>query len=128
MFTGILPLLAIILLISFCEGIGQSCLKKVFSDPDKMHLFVVALVFYGIVCYLLLMSYKYRGMGIVNVIWSGLSILLIVSIGVLFFQETITNMDKIGIVLIIAGIVFVLWEGGHDGFDLIFKEKEAIQT
>jgi multidrug transporter EmrE-like cation transporter len=127
MFEGIIPLVGIILLISFCEGLGQSCLKKVFSNPDKMHLFVAALVFYGIVCYLLLLSYKYKGMGIVNVIWSGISILLIVSIGVLFFQEIITSMDKIGIALIIAGIVFVLWEGNHDGFNNIFKDTQEIK-
>ncbi len=109
-------LLMIIVLISLSECIGQSCLKKLFSEPTRRHLFIVAVVFYSLVCYLLVMSYKYKGMGIVNVLWSGMSILLIVSIGVIFYNEKLTPLDIAGILLIFAGIACVVWEGGHEGF------------
>jgi multidrug transporter EmrE-like cation transporter len=59
------------------------------------------------------MSYQYKGMGIVNVLWSGLSVLIIVSTGVIFFEETITWLDKIGIALILMGIGCVVSEGAH---------------
>ena len=106
-------LIAIILLISLCESAGQSCLKKLFVNPDEKYLYFVAILFYSIVCYLLIMSYRYKGMGLVNILWSGMSILVICSVGITFFGEKITFMDKIGIGLIVAGIACVLWEGGH---------------
>jgi multidrug transporter EmrE-like cation transporter len=59
------------------------------------------------------MSYKYKGMGLVNVLWSGLSVLVIVSTGMLFFNEKITRLDWLGIALIIGGMVAVLYEGEH---------------
>jgi multidrug transporter EmrE-like cation transporter len=56
------------------------------------------------------MSYKYKGMGLINVLWSGLSVLVILSTGMLFFGEDITRMDMIGAAMILAGIGFVVWE------------------
>lgn len=105
-----LQLLLIILLISASECIGQSCLKKFFQEPDKIHLFIIAILFYSLICYLLVLSYKYKGIGLVNVIWSGISVLLMVSIGVIMFHEKITNLDIIGIILIVVGIMCVMKE------------------
>jgi multidrug transporter EmrE-like cation transporter len=62
------------------------------------------------VCYLLVQLYKYKGIGLINVLWSGLSILVILSIGIIFFNEKITNLDKIGIFFIILGIIFITYE------------------
>jgi multidrug transporter EmrE-like cation transporter len=52
-------------------------------------------------------------MGLVNVLWSGLSILIILSTGVLFFDETITKLDMVGVFFVILGILCILWEGTH---------------
>jgi multidrug transporter EmrE-like cation transporter len=106
-------LLLIILLISICELFGQSCLKYFFSNGNKPQYYIYAFLFYSIICFLLLQSYKYKGMGMVNVIWSGLSILVVLSTGVTFFGEKITNMDKIGILFVIFGIFLILYEGEH---------------
>ncbi len=103
----------IILLISLFELFGQSCLKYLNINNDKYHYYLYAILFYGMVCFLLLQSYKYKGMGIVNVLWSGVSILVILSASIIFFNEKITKMDAIGIVLIIAGMIFILYEGDH---------------
>ena len=106
-------LLVIIVLISVCELLGQSCLKYFNLNKDKPHYYMFALLFYSIVCYLLVKSYQYKGMGIVNMIWSGISVLVVLTGGYLFFGEEITNMDKIGVLMILAGIFFVLYEGNH---------------
>jgi multidrug transporter EmrE-like cation transporter len=106
-------LLGLILLISISECIGQSCLKTYHNNPSKFYLYFMAVLFYSIVCLLLVMSYKYKGMGIVNVLWSGISVLVVVSAGILFFNESITNLDKIGILLVVAGITCIIWEGDH---------------
>ncbi len=106
-------LLLIILLISVCELFGQSCLKYFYSNDNKPQYYIYAILFYSVICFLLLQSYKYKGMGMVNVIWSGLSILIVLSSGVVFFEEKITTMDKIGVLFVIFGIFLILYEGAH---------------
>lgn len=113
MFGPTTTLLMIILSISISECLGQSCLKTLFDDPKQYHLYFAAVIFYSIVCYLLVLSYTYKGMGLVNVLWSGLSILIILSTGALFFNETITKLDIIGVIFVILGMMCILWEGTH---------------
>lgn len=106
-------LLLIILGISLCELMGQSCLKYFNVNKNKPHYYAFAILFYAVVCYLLIQTYKYKGMGIINVLWSGISILVIMSGSILFFGEKITTMDKIGVAFIIFGIILVMYEGSH---------------
>ncbi len=106
-------LLALIILIAIAECVGQSCLRSFYNNPNRIGLVLLGILFYSIVCVLLVMSYKYKGMGLVNVLWSGLSVLVIVSTGMLFFNEKITRLDWLGIALIIGGMVAVLYEGEH---------------
>jgi multidrug transporter EmrE-like cation transporter len=113
MFGPTATLLMIILSISISECLGQSCLKTLFDDPKQYHLYFAAVLFYSIVCYLLVLSYTYKGMGLVNVLWSGLSILIILSTGALFFNETISRLDIIGVFFVILGMICILWEGAH---------------
>jgi multidrug transporter EmrE-like cation transporter len=105
-------LLIIIVLISLFECIAQGCLKKFFKD-NKKYYFVISVICYAIVCYLLVCSYQFKSMGIVNCIWSGMSILFIVWIGYFFFNENIDIQDLMGIGLIIIGIWFILYDGPH---------------
>ncbi len=107
-----ISLLTIILFISISECLGQSCLKKFHINPipENNYLYYLAVVFYSLVCLLLLLSYKYKSMGLVNLLWSGLSVLLILSTGILFFHEKITFLDKMGVILIVMGIICVVWE------------------
>lgn len=103
-------LLSIIVLIAISECIGQSCLRRLFEDPSKTHLYITAVIFYSIICYLLFLSYRYKGMGLINVLWSGISVLVIVSTGVILFNEKITKLDIFGIFLILSGIYCILIE------------------
>jgi multidrug transporter EmrE-like cation transporter len=103
-------LLLLVLAIAISECLGQSCLKTYHRSPEKTHLYIAGVLFYTVVCALLVMSYKYKGMGLINIIWSGLSVLLILTTGILFFDESITRMDMIGAGMIVSGIGFVVWE------------------
>ena len=105
-------LIFVVILISFSECLGQSCLKKYYNEPvpKNSYLYFLAVVFYSIVCLLLLLSYNYKSMGIVNVLWSGISVLAVLSSGILFFHEKITIYDKIGVALILLGICFIVCE------------------
>lgn len=111
-----LLILGLVFLISLSECAGQGCLKTFYGQPNKTYLYVLGIAFYAIVCTLLVLSYRYKGMGIMNVLWSGMSVLVVVSAGMVFFGEKITQLDAAGIVLILAGMALVLWEGEHEGF------------
>ena len=103
-------LILLILLISVFECMGQSCLKRLFSNPGERHLYIFAVIFYSAVCFLLLMSYRYKSMGLTNILWSGMSVIVIVSTGMVFFGETVTRMDVAGILLILMGMALVFAE------------------
>jgi small multidrug resistance pump len=105
-----LALLLLVVAIAISECLAQSCLKRYHTAPDKIYLYIAGVLFYTIVCALLVMSYKYKGMGLVNVLWSGLSVLVILSTSMLFFDENITRLDMLGAAMIVTGVCFVVWE------------------
>lgn len=107
-------ILLLVVAISLMEACGQSCLKTFYKNQENALLYWAGVFFYAIVCFLLVMSYKYRSMGIVNVLWSGVSILVILGAGLLFFEESITRLDTLGVLLTVAGISCIVWEGNHD--------------
>lgn len=106
-------ILVIIILISIFECIAQGCLKKYFQKKNNLYLFGIGVICYTVVCYLLVQSYGFKSMGMVNCLWSGVSILFIVWIGYAFFNEKIAVQDIVGIVLIIIGIWFIQYDGIH---------------
>jgi multidrug transporter EmrE-like cation transporter len=103
-------LVFIVLLIAIAECAGQVCLKSLFHNPDKYHLYFVAVVFYSIVCYLILLSYEYNSMGIVNLLWAGTSTVLVLLTGWLIFNEKHSRLDVFGIGLVISGIFCIMLE------------------
>ncbi len=106
--TQIIILLATCMAI--CELFGQSCLKYLNKNPDKKHYYFLAILFYSIICYLLLESYKYKSMGLMNIIWSGISILIVISVGILYFGETITFSDKLGVFFVLIGLFLIIYD------------------
>lgn len=113
-------LLVIIVLISLFECIAQGCLKNFFKN-SKLYFFAISVICYAAVCYLLVCSYSFKSMGMVNCIWSGVSIIFIVCIGYVFFNEKIDIQDIMGIGLIIIGIWFILYDGPHGKEFLTFE-------
>ena len=102
---GIL-LLYIIVAIVFFEAVAQLCVKKSKLNGDSKYL-CISVFAYFIICLLLLRAYSYKTMGIVNLVWSCLSIITIILIGIIFYHEKITKFDIVGIVFIFIGLYFV---------------------
>lgn len=113
-----ITLLYIILLIVFLEAIAQSCLKKVKISNNNNYA-CISVIAYACICFLLLKSYSYRSMGIVNVIWSCLSIITIIIAGVIFFHETITFNDVLGVCLVIIGLYFIFMKDHKETLDVV---------
>ena len=108
----------IILAIVFFECIAQSCLKisksnKVTSDRQNMYI-VFSMVAYSIVCLLLTVSYDYMPFSLVNSVWSALSIISMILIGIFYFEEVLPLHDKIALFLIFLGIFIIYFVNGND--------------
>ena len=100
-------ILLIILIVIF-ENFAQYNIKK--NNIDNNFIYVVlAIASYSIICVLLGKCYSFTGagVGITNFIWSILSIVSLISLGVIVFHETITFYDIFGIILCICGLYFI---------------------
>jgi len=102
---GIL-LIYLIIAIVFFEAIAQFCVKKTKENGDNKYL-CISIIAYFIVCLLLLQAYSYKTMGIVNLVWSCLSIITILLVGIAFYHETVTRYDIIGLFFVFVGLYFV---------------------
>ena len=103
-------MVTILLFIVASEALAQTCIKKC-KVTQKWHFFLLAVLFYSLVCVGLYTMYGYKTMGIVNLIWSCLSILSILTVGVVFFHEEINRYDIAGIILVFLGLGLVFVKG-----------------
>ena len=62
-----------------------------------------------LVSFFLVQSFHYTGMGVVNVLWSAFSIILVVTTGVVFFGEHVSVSEIIGVLFVIVGVICVRW-------------------
>ena len=88
------------------EVIGTSALKasESFTKPWPA---LVSLVAYGIAFYFLALTLKTIPVGIAYAIWSGLGIVLISLVGLIWFRQSLDTPALIGLGLIIAGVVVI---------------------
>ena len=96
-------LIILVILISLIEGFSQYFIKK-YTLENKLEFFALALIGYCFVCYLLTLTYKYSTMGIANALWSALSVITIITVGYTFFNETLKNLEILGIIFVILGV------------------------
>lgn len=95
----------IIVGITLVEACAQATLKTA-RNKKNPYLVPLGIVFYAIVATLLYMSYKYEGMGHVNLVWSCASIVIAVLIGCLLFGEPHNRYTYIAILLAFGAIYF----------------------
>lgn len=98
--------------ISICEALAQTCVKY-YNMSHKLYVFLFALLMYCCVTYLLYLSYDYKGVGIVNVLWSGMTILVMLAVGIFVFNEEIHLHDWIGIFMIVMGMIIINVNNKH---------------
>ncbi|MDD5624094.1 MAG: SMR family transporter [Candidatus Peribacteraceae bacterium] len=97
-----LYLLVIGILIS--ETIAMSFLKEYSVNANLLYYFL-GLLFYVGVTLLLVKSFSYEGMSVVNVLWSAFSILFVVGVGIFFFREKVHPIELVGISMVLGGVV-----------------------
>ena len=107
--NNIIIILFLVIGIVLCETIAQSCIKYSRNTNNKNYI-CISVLFYAIVCFLLYKTYKYQNMGIVNVIWSCLSVLSVLFAGIILYHEKITKNDILGVILILIGLYFIFMD------------------
>jgi multidrug transporter EmrE-like cation transporter len=118
-------LLSIIMFIVAFEASAQYCVKMS-RTTDNLLMMVPAVAFYGLVCGGLYCSYAYRGMGMVNVAWSALSVVAITSVGAYFYHERINGNDLFGMILIFIGLYYVFVEGHQASLGTDVKNPASV--
>jgi drug/metabolite transporter (DMT)-like permease len=74
---------------------------------NSLLFFLLALASYGIVCLLLHKCYDFGGMSVTNFTWYLLSIISVLLIGYIGFDEKITLNDITGLILCIIGLYYI---------------------
>lgn len=94
----------IIFLVSCFEALAQSFIYYSHYTKNYMYL-ILAIGFYICVCFTVYAAYNYKGIGMVNALWSAIDIVLLLFIGVLIFKEKLSKNEYLGILFIIIGII-----------------------
>ena len=94
----------IIMCIVIAEAIAQYFIKKYTELPRSIY-FILGICFYAVVVFFLQKSYLYANMGLANVLWSGLSVISILTVGSLVFGDKITLNEWIGMIVILCGVI-----------------------
>lgn len=97
-----LYVLLFVLGIVFVEAGAQYCLKK-YESCKLFYWFMFGVGIYGVIAFLLVLSFKYEKLAIVNVMWGGISALVLTIMAFYFYGETLTVVQIIGIIVILFG-------------------------
>jgi multidrug transporter EmrE-like cation transporter len=98
------PLLMLaILAIVGVETAAMTCFKKCLGGGRAW--FAAGVALYAVVGLLLMYSFSFKGLGIVNAMWSALSVIATTTVGVLYFKETLHVHDYVAVGFIAAGVV-----------------------
>jgi multidrug transporter EmrE-like cation transporter len=94
------------LLIVFAEGCAQYCLKK-FSKNNEVLWFLLGAFIYGIIAYLLVLSFGFEKLAIVNIMWGAFSAIILTFMAYYFYDETLSWTQIVGIGIIFIGTVLL---------------------
>lgn len=98
-----------ILCVSLFEVIGQTVIGFARKLNNKT-LLILATICYAFVVLFLYIANKYKTVGIINALWSGLSIILMLLVGHYFFGERLSIYEWVGIMFIFVGIGFITYQ------------------
>lgn len=98
--------MASIFLTSIFEAFAQSSIQIAQRYNSTWHL-IVAMCCYVIVTICLYIAYQYQGVGMVNALWSGMTIAMMLAIGYFFFGERLSKPEWIGFGFIVVGLVII---------------------
>lgn len=96
-------LLLIILCIVLSECMAQYFIRK-YTEIPRVVYYLMGVAFYAIVAFMLHFGYEQKPMGIINVLWSGCSVIAILTVGYVVFGDKIESHEWAGMALILTGV------------------------
>lgn len=100
------PLMAAVFFTALFEAFAQSSVQWAHRYQSTWH-FLLALMCYAVVCFFLYVAYNYQGVGIVNALWSGMTIVMMLAIGYFVFEERLTRWEWVGVAFIVTGMLII---------------------
>ena len=107
--TSVLWLILLVVIIVCIENTSQYFLKHYAMDK-KIHFFIYGVLLYAVIAYILTLTFKYEKMVIINILWGGISALLLTAMAYVLFDERLSMREIIGILVIFAGIFIINWK------------------
>lgn len=101
-----LNILFLVTAISGFEALAQSLSYLAYSKSSSIYFFASWILYLAVV-FLLWKSYHYKGVGYINVIWSGITTAFMLLIGYFFFGEQLSREEWIGTAFILFGIALM---------------------
>jgi small multidrug resistance pump len=86
------------------ETFGTACLKAS-NEFTRLWPSLGVIIGFAGASYFLAITLRYMPIGVVYAVWSGLGIIFIALIGLIFFKQNLDTAAYIGMGLIIAGVV-----------------------
>lgn len=95
-------------LMSIIDIIMESSIKK-YVLSHKTYFIVIAVLFYMLqpLLFAYILKHSTYGMAEVNIFWDVFSIIIVTFIGVYYFNESIKNIQILGILFTVIGIILI---------------------
>jgi multidrug transporter EmrE-like cation transporter len=110
-FTSPIPweLILLISAITVSEALGQYLLRLSKDYPSFWWLPYVTWLLYGVCTFLLLKTYEFTTIGKAEVYWDALSAIIVPIIGIYAFNNKLSFLNWVGIILVIIGTFLLSW-------------------
>ena len=97
---------ALTIILASSEIVAMTALQKYVKDNFKMKYLVIGVIIYGIVIpYMIIKTLNFDGIGTVNLMWNIITTVAMIIIGYYIFNEKISHLHVISLMLGIASIV-----------------------
>lgn len=97
------------LLIGGCVVIDvlSSIVLRMWADTSKLYLLILGVIGFATTGVLFGYSMHYKGLAIANIIWIGLSAVILTLVAFYFFKENISIVNAIGMLLVTFGLILL---------------------
>lgn len=111
------------------ETIGMAFIKEfhICTKNGEKHkalkYYLLGVSLYALVCYILHMLFYYAPMYVTNCVWNAMSVILVIIVGVVVFNENFTIHDGTAALFVIIAILIFEYTNHSDNFENISMKK-----
>jgi multidrug transporter EmrE-like cation transporter len=102
-------ILFVIFFSAILEGFAVGCIKYAYINKNLWYI-VFSVLFFTMISLLFYYVYHFEKISVVNAYYNVFSFMIITLLGVYVFKESLSYCEKIGIFLILCGIIVILYE------------------